>query len=380
MIRRTVPNDNSCLFYAIAYCCEGVDASRSVEQRLRGVVRDAVLADPDPDTRSLFLGRPVAEYAQWIMNSHHWGGESEIVVLSDYYKVEIAVVSCEMMSTMVYGEGAAKGRIYVLYTGSHYDPLVAVSAPDCMPSNEMKMQASGSNAALDAAALVIARDHVVEAARKAAQKKVKKIKCMGCGALLDTKEAFQEHCMDDTVAHDDDFAYECDEVEVVYDEGDALPEGVIDLTNEEKVCTFYNSVDYVFSSIYPAAVEIDGLTYATAEHAWHSLKYTQTAPELARKIQKTDTVEAALVLSHTEGMDKIRDDWDTIKYDMLLKVHRAKFHQHKELQEKLLATGERLLVYVDADTWAGMSAPGGIATGANNVGKALMEVRQQLRP
>ena len=119
MIRRSVPNDNSCLFYALAYCCEGAEASRSVEQRLRKVVADAVLADPDPDTRAVFLGKPVREYADWILNTHHWGGEYEIVLLAEYYKVEICLVSCESISTIVYGEGspAAAGRVYVLYTG-----------------------------------------------------------------------------------------------------------------------------------------------------------------------------------------------------------------------------------------------------------------------
>ena len=41
-------------------------------------------------------------------------------------------------------------------------------------------------------------------------------------------------------------------------------------------------------------------------------------------------------------------------------------------------TEGRELVNVDTDSWAGMSAAGGIATGHNNVGKALMEVRAEL--
>ena len=41
-------------------------------------------------------------------------------------------------------------------------------------------------------------------------------------------------------------------------------------------------------------------------------------------------------------------------------------------------TEGRELVNVDTDNWAGMAAAGGIATGHNNVGKALMEVRAEL--
>ena len=64
------------------------------------------------------------DYAAWIQDSHHWGGEPEIVMLSEHFGVEIVVVSCESLSFLRYGEGAAKGRVYLLYTGQHYDPLV----------------------------------------------------------------------------------------------------------------------------------------------------------------------------------------------------------------------------------------------------------------
>jgi len=380
MIRRTVPNDNSCLFYAIAYCAEGAEASRSVEQRLRGLMRDNVLSDPDPETRALFLGKPVAEYAEWIMNPHHWGGEPEIVALSDHYKVEIAVVSCEMMSTIVYGEGASGGRIYILYTGSHYDPLVSGASPDAMPSEERKIQPSEPNGELEASALAIAKKQIEDAAKKAKQKRVKKIKCGGCGALLDTNEAFQAHCMDETVMHDDDFSFDCTEIEVVYEDGDALPEGSIDLSDETKVYAFYNSQSYPFSNVYMGScpVEVDSQKYPSAEHAWQCCKFIEAAPALAKRIRETETVDAAHLISHSEGMDQIREDWDIVKYDMLLKILRAKFQQSTVLKEQLLATGTRLLVNVDIDKWAGMSAAGGIATGANNMGKALMKVREEL--
>jgi len=57
---------------------------------------------------------------------------------------------------------------------------------------------------------------------------------------------------------------------------------------------------------------------------------------------------------------------------------RAKFSQHADIAAQLLATEGKELVNVDTDNWAGMAAAGGIATGHNNVGKALMEVRAEL--
>ena len=41
-------------------------------------------------------------------------------------------------------------------------------------------------------------------------------------------------------------------------------EGSIDLTDESKYCTFYNSADYPFSNFYPATVETGGVVYKCA--------------------------------------------------------------------------------------------------------------------
>merc|ERR1712100_241817 len=149
----------------------------------------------------------------------------------------------------------------------------------------------------------------------------------------------QAHCMDETVMHDDDFAYDCSEVEVVYEEGDALPDATVDLTDEAKVCTFYNSASYPFSNFYLLPIEMDSNTYPSGEHAWQSLKFTETAPDLAKRIREAETVDAVHLIAASEGMDKFREDWDVVKYDMLLKVLKAKFQQHATLREKLLETG-----------------------------------------
>ena len=155
-----MPNDNSCLFYALAYLCEGASASPAVEQRLRATCAAAVLADPDPDTRALFLGKSVAEYTEWIKNRFHWGGESEIIVLAEKYGVEIAVVSCKMMRVLVYGQGpSATHRIYLLYTAQHYDPLVGADSVDTRVADETKRFPIGGSPKAEAAMLEVARAH-----------------------------------------------------------------------------------------------------------------------------------------------------------------------------------------------------------------------------
>jgi len=367
-IRRSVPNDNSCLFYAAAYLGEeGAAASHAVQRKLRKVVADAVLADADPATRGLMLGKPVEEYAEWIQNEFHWGGENEIVELCAFYGCRLAIVSAESLSVMTYGEGEKVG--YILYTGQHYDPLVAAPSADAAVAEETRLFA-GPGAELEAGFVALARDHNAAATLKASQKRVKRIKCLGCGAIV---EDFQAHCGE--VEHGDDFAYDCEEVELVFNEGDVLPEGTIDLSDEAKVVTYYNVAGSWLSNFYSAAVEVDGRTYATNEHAWQSLKFKESAPELAERIAAADTCAQAHLLTHGEGAGKLRADWDDVRLEIMEKLVLAKFRQHADLADMLRATADRTIVCSDSDLFWGMDASGGIAKGKNNLGVLLVRVR-----
>jgi len=116
MIRRSIPSDNSCLFNAISLCIEGSQKPdllrRKIVERIR---RDSTYSEA-------ILGKPVEEYCSWIMNPEKWGGEIELVILADFYKTEISVVSVESLVSKDYGLGA-QNRIYLLYDGIHYDPM-----------------------------------------------------------------------------------------------------------------------------------------------------------------------------------------------------------------------------------------------------------------
>merc|ERR1712107_350944 len=91
---RSVPGDHSCLFSAIAYVAEGPDKVNPGKAReLREVCAQNVLNDPDPAKRATLLGvSNVEEYAKWIRDPEHWGGENEIIVLAKHYNIELAVV------------------------------------------------------------------------------------------------------------------------------------------------------------------------------------------------------------------------------------------------------------------------------------------------
>lgn len=366
MQRAFVPNDNSCLFYAVAHNCENAPASHPLEQRLRKLVADDVLQNGD----ELTLGRPVKEYAEWIQNTFNWGGENELIFLAKHYNIQIAVISSNGFTLLVYGADlpAPKGRIYILYTGTHYDPLVG--------PNDTRLFPPVSDPEIEKQCVEIAKMHVAEAARRAKQRVLKRIKCNGCGALSVDSTAFQAHCME--VDHDDDFAYDCSEVEVVLEGDEPLPEDTIDL-NAPTVHCFYNNALAPFSNAYPCDVTVDGVLYRSLENYWQAAKYLQTAPDIAAKIAAAPDAPEAHNISWAEGTNKQSATWDDEKSAVLLKGLRQKFAQHPDLAAQLLATGDKLIVCVDQDSWAGMRSEDGITSGQNNIGKALMTVRSELK-
>lgn len=378
MIRRMVPNDHSCLFWAIAYAAEGGEASSAKARELREICAQDALSDPDPVTRALLLGfENVEEYATWIRNEFHWGGENEVLALSRHYVVEVALVSCESLQVLCYGSDtpSCKGRVYILYTGQHYDPLVAGASIDT-PTDEEQRCFSVGDVSLDSQAVELARAHNDEAARKATQRKVKKIKCGGCGAELDDAEAFATHCQE--VEHGDDFAYDCEEVEVVIEGDEPLPEGSINL-DSDSVHTFINRAEEVLSNLYPAPVTINGVAYRSLEHYWLAAPFLGRDEDLVSRIASAATPDTAVILAEGADVNAPRPDWREARQDCLMEGIRAKAAQCPAFVEALKRTVDKTIVCVDTDAWAGMQAPGGIATGQNHVGKALMTVRGEMQ-
>jgi ribA/ribD-fused uncharacterized protein len=72
----------------------------------------------------------------------------------------------------------------------------------------------------------------------------------------------------------------------------------------------------------------------------------------------------------------LRKDWEQVKYDIMLDIVRAKFSQNPEIKEKLIATGNTPL---EEGNTGGDRIWGTVnGKGANNLGKILMKVREEL--
>ena len=214
LARVRVAPDNNCLFTTAAYLCEDLTSEldlRAAARRLRAACADSVSADPDPDTRALLLGHDsVADYGAWIRVETHWGGEPEILMLAQHYNVQIVLASCETLRCSTYSADAPTASVFVLYTGQHYDPLVGQPAASDAGASPLRRLPLDAGVRLAASAIEIARAHNAEAERRKLERRVKRIKCGGCGAIVADNAAFQAHCTE--VEHDDDFTYECEQV------------------------------------------------------------------------------------------------------------------------------------------------------------------------
>lgn len=73
----------------------------------------------------------------------------------------------------------------------------------------------------------------------------------------------------------------------------------------------------------------------------------------------------------------LREDWEEVKVDAMMKVVRAKFQQSKFCRDLLLSTGDKLIV---ESNWWGDDFWGICSSfGQNNLGKILMSIREELR-
>ncbi|KAI8103497.1 hypothetical protein M9435_004834 [Picochlorum sp. BPE23] len=136
VVRRIVPDDNSCLFSAIAYC---VGRGRMGASEMRSLVAQAVVADPIQWNKAI-LGSDPSEYAAWILDTSKWGGSIELTILSQQLAVEISAFDVQTQRVDTYGEdfGYSK-RICVVYDGLHYDALALAAFEGAPEAQDITM-------------------------------------------------------------------------------------------------------------------------------------------------------------------------------------------------------------------------------------------------
>ncbi|MFJ4657896.1 NADAR family protein [Nocardia sp. NPDC088792] len=146
---------------------------------------------------------------------------------------------------------------------------------------------------------------------------------------------------------------------------------------------------WVFSQWWPVEFTVDGQTYGSAEHFMMGEKARLFGDEeiRARVLATVTPADAKRLGREVRGFDQ--ETWVAHRFDIVMRGSIAKFGQHEELRDFLLATADQVLVEAaPRDTiWGiGLGAENPAATdparwrGENLLGFALMDARSALAP
>jgi N-glycosidase YbiA len=130
-----------------------------------------------------------------------------------------------------------------------------------------------------------------------------------------------------------------------------------------------------FSNFSPHPIRLDGKTWPTSEHYFQARKFAGTPDEEEVRLAKSPMIAARMGRSRKRPL---RKDWESVKDRIMHEAVLAKFTQHADLREILLATGDAKIVeHTENDDYWG---DGGDGNGKNMLGQILMRVREELTP
>ncbi|XP_056001492.1 ubiquitin thioesterase OTU1-like [Ostrea edulis] len=188
LMRKVVPADNSCLFTSINALMNNGVVDLSCSKAMRDLIAGVVMSDP-VNFSEAFLGKTNNAYCNWIRNADSWGGAIEVSILSQYFDVEIAVVDTQSSRIDRFGEDKLyKERIFVIYDGIHYDPLILEPLD---PNLHVQTIFPTSDASVLGQAMEIASE--AKSARQFTDVSNFSIKCLVCQKLLTGQSEAQGH-------------------------------------------------------------------------------------------------------------------------------------------------------------------------------------------
>ena len=139
----------------------------------------------------------------------------------------------------------------------------------------------------------------------------------------------------------------------------------------ETIDSFFGKYRWL-SNFHMAPITLDGKEWPSVEHYYQAMKSEDKKDHEAIRSMATagQTKKAGKKV-------KLRADWDIVKREAMFDAVHAKFIQHPDLREKLLATGDAILI--EGNTWGDVYWGVCRGTGANHLGKLLMRLRAQFK-
>lgn len=153
-------------------------------------------------------------------------------------------------------------------------------------------------------------------------------------------------------------------------------------SHDEKEIKGFFGVYRFLSNFWPAKVNFDGDEYTASENAYQAAKYKKDKRNYFKKCSPKEAI--VFVRDNIEGAYS-KDEWDNIKLQTMRDLLVQKFDKNLNLEnfKKLIETGDKYLEETNywGDTYWGVNKSdvkeGGV--GENNLGKLLMEIRDNLK-
>ena len=185
LVLRIMPDDNSCLFRAIATAVmPGLDTMNE----LRSIVAQTVQANSDVYSKAVLDNKEPDDYCRWIQTEDAWGGQIELNIISNHFDIEICSIDVQGLRIDRYNEGRSK-RCIVVYSGIHYD-TIALSPFDSPPEFDIKMFDTSNDVILSSAVelcqMLKGKGYYTDTAAF-------KIRCKQCGAVCVGQAGATEH-------------------------------------------------------------------------------------------------------------------------------------------------------------------------------------------
>lgn len=134
---------------------------------------------------------------------------------------------------------------------------------------------------------------------------------------------------------------------------------------------------YEFTNFSPHDVVYKGKRYPTSEHLFQAFKFIDAHPHIAERIRTCSEKPVVAFDEAHKYQGLVRADWSHVHIDKMETALRLKFTQHVDLKRLLLGTRSAELIEDSPRDWFwGVGADG---TGRNELGKALMRLRDELR-
>ena len=132
---------------------------------------------------------------------------------------------------------------------------------------------------------------------------------------------------------------------------------------------------YSLDNFSAHTVELWGLKFPTAEHAFQWKKFSDTRSDIAKKVLEAGSPEIAKRIAASEKLNR-SPSWNEDKVTIMEEILRAKLAQHEEVREVLVKTGSRTII--ENSPGDGFWGTGSDGRGENMIGKIWMKIRDNI--